>query len=156
MGFWYQGWAYFPFGDIVSQLDKALDTIVTTEAHNPELGVRLDFSTVPGRPCLTIEPPGISIGAFETPAEDISLRSEMYVVVRTNHFWPGFRGPRVVIRGTARYRHSDSFVGRAGRELRGQGTLYFTGLKAGQTSTWSQNESDAKPIIRNGTMGDIS
>jgi hypothetical protein len=34
---------------------------------------------------LTIEPPGISMGAFEVPVAGLSLNRRMYVVVSTNH-----------------------------------------------------------------------
>jgi hypothetical protein len=83
--FEYQGRVYFLFGDTVGALDHALDTIATTEAADPEAGVRLDFLTVPGQPYLTIRPPGISMGAFETPTGGIALGDRMYVAVRTDH-----------------------------------------------------------------------
>ena len=73
------------FGDTLGALNQALDTIATTDARDPELGVRLDFLTTAGHPYLTIQPPGISMGAFETPAGGISLTGQMYVAVRTNH-----------------------------------------------------------------------
>jgi lysophospholipase L1-like esterase len=82
--FEHQGHAYFLFGDTVGRLDRALDTIATTDARDPEQGVRLDFLTVGDR-YLTVEPPGISMGAFEVPVSGISLGGEMYVVVSTNH-----------------------------------------------------------------------
>jgi len=68
----------------VGRLDRALDTIGTTDARDPEHGVRLDFLTVGDR-YLTIQPPGISMGAFEVPVSGISLGGHMYVVVSTNH-----------------------------------------------------------------------
>jgi hypothetical protein len=37
------GRVYFLFGDTVGRLRRALDTIATTDAHDPENGVRLDF-----------------------------------------------------------------------------------------------------------------
>ncbi len=82
--FEHQGLVYFLFGDTVGKLDKALDTIATTDAVDPEKGVRLDY-LMNGKNYLTIQPPGISMGAFETPIGGISLRDQMYVVVRTNH-----------------------------------------------------------------------
>ena len=57
---------YFLFGDTVGRLRRALDTIATTDAHDPENGVRLDFLKS-GSEYLTIQPPGISMGAFEVP-----------------------------------------------------------------------------------------
>lgn len=80
----HQGRTYFLFGDTLGRLNRALDTIATTDARDPEQGVRLDFLTVGDR-YLTIEPPGISMGAFEVPVSGISLDGQMYVVVSTNH-----------------------------------------------------------------------
>jgi hypothetical protein len=65
-------------------LDRALDTIATTDATDPERGVRLDFLTS-GSDYLTIQPPGISMGAFEVPVAGINLGGQVYVAVSTNH-----------------------------------------------------------------------
>ena len=70
--FEHQGLVFFLFGDTVGKLDKALDTIATTDAVDPEKGVRLDY-LMAGKNYLTIQPPGISMGAFETPIGGISL-----------------------------------------------------------------------------------
>jgi hypothetical protein len=78
------GRVYFLFGDTVGRLRRALDTIATTDATDPERGVRLDFLTS-GSDYLTIQPPGISMGAFEVPVAGISLGGQVYVVVSTNH-----------------------------------------------------------------------
>jgi Domain of unknown function (DUF4185) len=78
------GRVYFLFGDTVGRLDHALDTIATTDARDPEGGVRLDFLKS-GSDYLTIQPPGISMGAFEVPVAGISLGGQVYVVVSTNH-----------------------------------------------------------------------
>jgi Domain of unknown function (DUF4185) len=78
------GRVYFLFGDTVGRLDRALDTIATTDADDPESGVRLDFLKS-GSDYLTIQPPGISMGAFEVPVAGISLGGQVYVVVSTNH-----------------------------------------------------------------------
>ncbi|MGH7744703.1 MAG: hypothetical protein ACREQ5_07795, partial [Candidatus Dormibacteria bacterium] len=78
------GRVYFLFGDTVGRLDRALDTIATTDADNPESGVRLDFLKS-GSDYLTIQPPGISMGAFEVPVAGINLGGQVYVVVSTNH-----------------------------------------------------------------------
>jgi len=80
----HQGRTYFLFGDTLGRLDRALDTIATTVAPDPEQGVRLDFLMVGDR-YLTVEPPGISMGAFEVPVSGVSLNGQMYVVVSTNH-----------------------------------------------------------------------
>lgn len=78
------GRAYFLFGDTLGRLDHELDTIATTDAVDPEQGVRLDFLTV-GSDYLTIQPPGISMAGFEVPTAGISLGGQMYFAVRTNH-----------------------------------------------------------------------
>jgi hypothetical protein len=78
------GRVYFLFGDAVGRLRRALDTIATTDAHDPENGVRLDFLKS-GSEYLTIQPPGISMGAFEVPVAGISLGGQVYVAVSTNH-----------------------------------------------------------------------
>ena len=78
------GRVYFLFGDTVGRLDRALDTIATTDATDPERGVRLDFLTS-GSDYLTIQPPGISMGAFEVPVAGINLGGQVYVAVSTNH-----------------------------------------------------------------------
>jgi hypothetical protein len=82
--FEHNGRIYFLFGDTVGRLDHALDTIAATDAIDPEQGVRLDF-LMAGRDYLTIQPPGISMGAFEVPVAGVSLGGQMYVVVSTNH-----------------------------------------------------------------------
>jgi hypothetical protein len=38
----------------------------------------------------------------------------------------------------------------------GKGTRYFAGLDATGAPTWRENESDAKPIVQNGTLADLS
>jgi hypothetical protein len=63
----HQGRVYFFFGDTVGALDRGLDTMATTDVRDPEQGVRLDFLTVPGRPYLTIEPPGSGWGDSKSP-----------------------------------------------------------------------------------------
>jgi hypothetical protein len=82
--FEHNGRVYFLFGDTVGRLDRALDTIATTDATDPEQGVRLDF-LMAGRDYLTIQPPGISMGAFEVPVAGVSLGGQMYVAISTDH-----------------------------------------------------------------------
>ncbi len=82
--FEHEGRVYFLFGDTVGRLRRALDTIATTDAVDPERGVRLDFLKS-GGDYLTIQPPGVSMGAFEVPVAGISLGGQMYVAVSTNH-----------------------------------------------------------------------
>jgi hypothetical protein len=201
--FEHDGRVYFLFGDTVGRLDHALDTIASTDAADPEQGVRLDFLTS-GREYLTIQPPGISMGAFEVPVAGITLGDQMYVAVSTNHSedrstdrsvltkftlpsrfqplrtisqlpegrfvkmsWhlepgpiPGMPpgGPFVVVWGTGTYRQSDAYLSvvPAAQFETGKGTRYFTGLDLSAAPIWSDKESDAKPIVVNGTLGDMS
>ena len=201
--FEHQGHVYFLFGDTVGRLDHALDTIATTDATDPERGVRLDFLTA-GGDYLTIQPPGISMGAFEVPVSGISLNGTMYVAVSTNHSedrgtdrsvltkftgpakfqplrtisqLPAGRfvkmsmhaepgpiagmpagGPFVIVWGTGVYRKSDAYLSvvPAAQFETGTGTRYFAGLDSSGAPAWSEKESDAKPIVENGTMGDLS
>jgi hypothetical protein len=59
--FEHEGLAYFLFGDTVGKVGKARDTIATTSALDPELGVRLDFLTGSTGQYLTIDPPGTAL-----------------------------------------------------------------------------------------------
>jgi hypothetical protein len=87
--FEHRGKIYFLFGDTVGARGGALDSIgMVDAAHDttdPKRGVRLDFLTQSPGLYLTIQPPGISMGAFEVPTAGISLNGQMYVVVDTNH-----------------------------------------------------------------------
>jgi hypothetical protein len=103
--FEHDGRVYFLFGDTVGTVARALDSMAATDARDPEAGVRLDFLTAPAesarggrrgrgrgartpqgeRQYLTIQPSGISMGAFEVPVAGISLSNRMYVVVSTGH-----------------------------------------------------------------------
>jgi hypothetical protein len=197
------GRVYFLFGDTVGRLHRALDTIATTDAADPERGVRLDFLKY-GSDYLTIQPPGISMGAFEVPVAGISLGGQVYVAVSTNHsqdrltdrsvltkFTPpaDFQplrtisqlpeghfvkfslhiepgtiaglppgGPFALVWGTGAYRKSDAYLSivPAAQFETGRGTRYFAGLDAGSAPIWSEKESDARAIVQNGTMGDLS
>jgi hypothetical protein len=201
--FEHEGRVYFLFGDTVGRLRRALDTIATTDADNPERGVRLDFLKS-GTDYLTIQPSGISMGAFEVPVAGISLGGRVFVAVSTNHsedrstdrsvlrkFTPpaNFQslrtisqlpeghfvkmslhlepraiaglpagGPFVLVWGTGAYRRSDAYLSivPAAQFETGQGTRYFAGLNVGGAPIWSETESDARAIVQNGTMGDLS
>ncbi len=201
--FEHEGRVYFLFGDTVGRLHRALDTIATTDATDPDGGVRLDFLKN-GADYLTVQPPGISMGAFEVPVTGISLGGQMYVAVSTNHsedrttdrsvltkFTPPATfqplrtisqlpeghfvkmsvhvqptpiaglppgGPYIFIWGTGTYRKSDAYLSivPAAQFESGKGTRYFAGLDAAGAPVWSESESDAKAIIQNGTMGDVS
>jgi len=196
------GRVYFLFGDTVGRLRRALDTIATSDANDPESGVRLDFLKS-GSDYLTIQP-GISMGAFEVPVAGISLGGQVYVAVSTNHsedrssdrsvltkftlpanfqplrtisqlpdghfvkmslhiepatlagLPPG--GPFILVWGTGAYRKSDAYLSitPAAQFESGKGTRYFAGLDAGNAPIWSEKEPDARAIVQNGTMGDLS
>jgi Domain of unknown function (DUF4185) len=87
--FEHRGKIYFLFGDTVGARGAALDSMATVdvggEAVDPERGVKLDFLVQSPGLYLIVEPPGISMGAFEVPTAGISLNDQMYVVVDTNH-----------------------------------------------------------------------
>jgi hypothetical protein len=209
--FEHQGRLYFLFGDTVGVLDRALDSIATADegdgAKDPAAGIRLNFLTAGTHTYLTIQPPGIHMGAFEVPTAGISLNGRMYIVVDTNHSqdWStdravltkarfpltpsGFEplrtlsqrptgkfikmalhaqpgaiaglptgGPFVLLWGTGKYRQSDAYLSiLPQRQFEdGQGTLYYAGSDASGAPLWEPNESAAAPIIRNGTLGDLS
>ena len=67
-------------------------------------------------------------------------------------------GPYVIAWGTGKYRKSDAYLSivPAAHFETGQGTRYLTGLDAAGAPTWSAKESDARPIVKNGTLGDLS
>ncbi len=201
--FEHNGRVYFLFGDTVGRLDHAFDTIATTDATDPEQGVRLDF-LMTGRDYLTIQPPGVSMGAFEVPVAGISLGGQMYVAVSTDHSpdrstdrsiltrftlpatfqplrtisqLPAGRfvkmslhtqpgpiagmptgGPFVLVWGTGVYRQSDAYLSivPVAQFETGKGTMYFAGTDAAGAPSWSANESEAKAIVQNGTLGDLS
>jgi hypothetical protein len=67
-------------------------------------------------------------------------------------------GPFIFTWGTGRYRESDAYLSiiPAGQFETGKGIRYFAGLDAANAPTWSDNESDAAPIVKDGTLGDVS
>jgi len=206
------GNAMLLFGDVVGVLGGGLDAIGTTNARDPDRGVRLDFLTTFDRTYLPITPSGINMGAFNVPVSGINLENQTYVVVKTDHSdndqnptdrsvltkfhassiilnpsWfetgrtisrlpgghfikmsmhaqtrpiPGLPGavPFVLLWGTGWYRHSDAYLSAVPSPQieTGKGTLYFKGLDQSGAPMWSANESDAKSIVTNGTMGDLS
>jgi hypothetical protein len=60
--------------------------------------------------------------------------------------------------GTSEYRKSDAYLALvpAARFESGQGTTYFSGLDPAGTPRWSEDERAATPIVKDGTMGDLS
>jgi len=67
-------------------------------------------------------------------------------------------GPFVFTWGTGKYRESDTYLSitPVGQFETGKGTRYFAGLDSANGPTWSDNESDATPIVKDGTLGDVS
>jgi hypothetical protein len=67
-------------------------------------------------------------------------------------------GPFVLAWGTGKYRQSDAYlsVTPASQFESGKGTRYYAGLDASNGPTWSDNEADAFPVLKDGTLGDIS
>jgi len=67
-------------------------------------------------------------------------------------------GPFILTWGTGRYRESDAYLSivPASQFEAGKGIRYFAGLDASNAPTWSDNESDASAIVKDGTLGDLS
>ena len=67
-------------------------------------------------------------------------------------------GPFILTWGTGKYRESDAYLSivPVGQFETGKGIRYFAGLDAANAPTWSDNESDATPIVKDGTLGDLS
>lgn len=67
-------------------------------------------------------------------------------------------GPYVLIWSSGVYRSSDAYLSVVPRkELEsGKGTRYFSGVGASGAPTWSDRERDAKPIVVQGAIGDLS
>jgi len=199
----HQGGTYFLFGDTVGKLARALDSIGYTDSTDPEQGLHFDM-LMNGSGYLTVQPPGIKMGAFEVPVAGISVNGQMYVVVTTDHSddygtdrsvltkftlpstfqplrtisqlpagrftkmsmhlepttIPGLPsgGPYILVWGTGAYRMSDAYLSivPAANLESGQGTRYYAGLDAAGAPRWSEKESDSAPIVKNGTLGDLS
>jgi hypothetical protein len=67
-------------------------------------------------------------------------------------------GPFILTWGTGRYHESDAYLSiiPVGQFEAGKGIRYFAGLDAANAPTWSDNESDATPIVKDGTLADLS
>ncbi len=202
--FEHEGHLYFLFGDIVGRAPHWPDTIATTDASDPEAGVKLDLLTMNRGQFLTIRPTEINMGLAAGPVAGMSLNGQMYVVVRTKnpkdrttehsvltkfirpatfqplrtisalpagrflkmslHEQPGpipglpAGGPFVLIWGTGAYRESDLYLAIApvGQFESGAGTRYFSGLNESGAPLWSESEADAKAVVKDGTLGDVS
>ena len=72
------------------------------------------------------------------------------------HLPPG--GPYVIIWGTGKYRKSDAYllIVPAAHFETGKGTRFYTGLDEADAPTWSEKESEAAPIVKDGQLGDLS
>ncbi len=68
------------------------------------------------------------------------------------------RDPHVLIWSSATYRTSNAYLSivPAATFESGKGTRYFAGLDASQRPTWSDRETDAKPVVDHPTIGDLS
>jgi uncharacterized protein DUF4185/TIR domain-containing protein len=200
----HQGHVYFLFGATVGKLPRFVHTVATTDATDPESGVRIDFLNAGGSNYLAVEPTGTTMAPMDAPVGGISLSGQMYVAVSTNftphrdtdrsvltkfispstfqtvrtisqlpegrfirisiHVQPGpiaglpAGGPFVLTWGTGKYRESDAYLSitPVGQFETGKGTRYFAGLDSANAPTWSDNESDATPIVKDGTLGDVS
>ncbi len=67
-------------------------------------------------------------------------------------------GPHTLMWGTGEYRRSDTYLAvvPSANFATGRDTRYFAGLDASGSPTWSGREDAAVPVVRNGTMGDVS
>lgn len=67
-------------------------------------------------------------------------------------------GPFVFTWGTGKFRESDVYlaVTPVSQFESGKGMRYFAGLDSSNAPSWSDNESDAFPIVKDGTLGDVS
>jgi hypothetical protein len=67
-------------------------------------------------------------------------------------------GPYVMMWGTGAYRESDAYLAivPVAQFESGMGTRYFAGMDGSGAPQWSDNESDAKPVVKDGSLGDIS
>ena len=100
---------------------------------------------------------------FQT-VRPISALPSGYFIRMSLHAQPGpiaglpSGGPFIFSWGTGQYRESDAYLSitPAAQFEAGKGTRYFAGLDASNAPTWSDNESDATPVLKDGTLGDIS
>ena len=67
-------------------------------------------------------------------------------------------GPFVLTWGTGKYRDDDAYLSivPSAQFESGKGARYFSGLNPSGAPLWSDNESDATPILKEGTIGDMS
>lgn len=67
-------------------------------------------------------------------------------------------GPFIYMWGTGKYRASDLYFALvpASQFENGRGTRYLAGFSYEGAPIWKDREADAVPVVRNGTMGDVS
>jgi hypothetical protein len=98
------------------------------------------------------------------PLRTMSAPPTARFITQSLHVQPGSMprlppgGPYVFIWGTGKYRGSDAYLSivPAAQFETGKGTLYFTGTDAAGEPSWSGKEADAKPAVKNGSLGDLS
>lgn len=98
------------------------------------------------------------------PLRTISQLPQGHFVKMSTHTEPApiaglpVGGPFVLVWGTGAYRKSDAYLSivPVTQFETGKGTQYFAGLDAASVPIWSEKESEARPIITNGAMGDLS
>lgn len=73
----------FLFGDTL--YFNAGDTMASISSGDPESGLKLDFFTKNDGSTLLVQPPGVSMGAFDVPDSGISVAGQAYVVCKTDH-----------------------------------------------------------------------
>jgi hypothetical protein len=86
----------FLFGDTL--YFHAGDTMAWSNTFDPGAGILLNFFTNKDGSTLLVQPPGISMGAFEVPDSGISLGDRLYVVCKTNHTVGDFTDQSVLTR----------------------------------------------------------
>jgi hypothetical protein len=102
-------------------------------------------------------------GKFQ-PLRTMSAPPTARFITQSLHLQPGpmprlpTGGPYVIVWGTGKYRKSDAYLSIVPTVHfeDGQGTRFYTGVDAAGVPTWSLKEADAKPIVKNGTLGDLS
>jgi hypothetical protein len=134
-------------------LNRRMYVVVSTN-HSGERGSTTDRSV------LTRFTPPTSFQPLRTISQLPAGRFVKMSLHREPRAIPGLPagGPFVLMWGSGVYRDSDAYlaiVPEAHFED-GQGTRYFAGLDASQTPKWSEREADAVPVVRNGTIGDLS
>ncbi len=106
---------------------------------------------------------------FEAPSKFQTIRTisklpEGHFIRMSMHDQPGpipglpAEGPYILTWGTGKFHNSDAYLSiiPTGQFESGKRTRYFAGLDATNAPSWSNNESDATPIVKDGTLGNLS